>query len=69
MGVPPKPSFDIMSLHGPVSRNDVFNSRSQQVTIMRETGREGGPIIECVGFASFGKLYLPFKGFDIFPSL
>ena len=38
------------------------------MTVMGQTSREGGTVIEGVWFTSFGQLYLPFKGLDLFPS-
>lgn len=36
MRVPAEPSHHVVSLHGPVSRNNVFQCPGQKMTIMRE---------------------------------
>jgi hypothetical protein len=34
MGIPSKTADDMVALHGPVSRNDVFDGRGEKVAIV-----------------------------------
>lgn len=37
VGIPAKSSLDMIPFHGPVSRDDIFNSGGQEMAIMRKT--------------------------------
>jgi hypothetical protein len=52
MSVPSESALDMEALLRPVSRNDIFNGRGEQVAVMRQTGRERRAIVEGIeGFA------------------
>lgn len=43
MGIPPKTPLHMIPFHRPVSRNDVFNSGSQKMAIMRKSTKRVSP--------------------------
>lgn len=69
VGIPAKASLDIVSLHCPVSRDDVLDRGSQQVAIVRKTGCEGRPIVKGVGLTALGELNLAVEGVNFPPPL
>jgi hypothetical protein len=58
MRIPAKPPRDVVTLHGPVSWNDVLDGGCQHVSVMRQTGRKGRAIVENIGRFIFGELNL-----------
>lgn len=44
MGIPAKATLNMVALHGPVSGDNVFNDRRQQMAIVRQAGGEGRAI-------------------------
>ena len=49
MSVPAETTLDVVSLHRPVTGNDVLDGRGKQVTVVRGAGSEGRAIVEGVG--------------------
>lgn len=58
VSVPTETSFDMISLHGPITRDDVLDGRGQQVTVVRQSGREWRSIVEGVSLATLGEFNL-----------
>ena len=69
MRVPSKSSLNVVALHGPISRYDVFDRRGQQMAIMGQPSRKRGAIVERVWFPASGQLHLSFECSHLFPSL
>jgi hypothetical protein len=67
VGIPAKSSLDVMTLHSPVSGNDILDSRGEKVAIVRQTGCEGRTIEEGVRFTALGEFDLPLEGIDLSP--
>jgi hypothetical protein len=58
VGVPTKTALDVVTLHGPISRNDVLDSTGEKVAIVRQASCEWRAIVECVVRATFGEFDL-----------
>lgn len=61
MRVPAKAPLDVVALHGPVSRDDIFNSRSEEVAVVWQARSERRTIVEGVSRLVFGQLDLDFQ--------
>jgi hypothetical protein len=64
VGVPAETTLDMVSLHRPVTRNDVLDGGCQQVTVVRGTGSEGRAIVEGVGLLLRRQFELPLESID-----
>jgi hypothetical protein len=64
MGVPAETTLDMVSLHRPVTGNDVLDGGCQQVTVVRSAGSEGGAIVESVGLLLRRQFELPLESID-----
>lgn len=58
MCVPAKASLNVMALHGPVSGDDIFDGRGEEVSVVRQAGSERRAIVEGVSRLIFGQLDL-----------
>ena len=65
MGVPAETTLDMVSLHRPVTGNDVLDSRCQQVAVVRSAGGEGRTIVEGVGLLLRRQLELSLESIDL----
>lgn len=68
MRIPAKAPLYIVTLHGPVSWNDIFDGRGQQVPIMKQAGGKWS-ILERVRFLSLGEFELALERPNFVPSL
>jgi hypothetical protein len=64
VGVPAETTLDMVSLHRPVTGDDVFDSGCQQVAVVRGTGSEGRAIVKGVGLLTRRQFELPLKSID-----
>src|SRR5688572_24232806 len=48
VAVPAETALYVMTLHRVVTRNDVFERRTDQVAVMRQSGSERGAVIENI---------------------
>jgi len=60
---------DMKSGHRCITSHDILNGSGQNMPVMRETGREGRPVIEDVLWLSFGPTKLLVESIDIIPEL
>ena len=60
---------DMKSGHRCVTSHDILDGSGQDMSVMRETGREGRPVIEDVLWFSFGPTKLLVESIDIIPEL
>ncbi|KAH3671882.1 hypothetical protein OGAPHI_000068 [Ogataea philodendri] len=67
MGIPSKPSFNIVTIHGGISRNNVLGGGSQNVTIMGSSCCKWRTIIKGKLRVSFRQLQRLMKGVDLIP--
>ena len=65
VGVPAETTLNMVSLHRPVTRNDVLNGRGQQMTVVRGTGSEGRAIVEGVGLLLRRQFELSLESIDL----
>jgi hypothetical protein len=65
VGVPAETTLDMVSLHRPVTRDDVLDGGSQQVTVVRGAGSEGRAIVERVGLLLRRQFELPLESIDL----
>lgn len=54
MTIPTESARDMMTGHGLVARDDVFDSTGEDVAVVRETGGEGWTVVEDVFGFVFG---------------
>jgi hypothetical protein len=64
VGVPAETTLDMVSLHRPVTRNDVLDGGCQQMAVVRGTGSEGRSIVEGVGLLLRRQFELPLESID-----
>jgi hypothetical protein len=64
VSVPAETTLDMVSLHRPVTGNDVLDGGCQQVAVVRGTGSEGRAIVEGVGLLLRRQFELPLKSID-----
>jgi hypothetical protein len=58
VGVPAEPTLHVETLHRPVSGDNILDSGSEEMAIMREAGRERRTVVESVVGVSFRELDL-----------
>jgi hypothetical protein len=56
--VPAESPFNMIAFHGPVSGNDILDGGREEMAVVRQTGREGWPIIKGIPWPTLGELDL-----------
>ena len=69
MAVPAKAPHDIASLHGPITRHDVFYRACNQMAVMRQTRRKRWPVIENEGLLALSFFQRLFEGVRFLPQI
>lgn len=65
MGVPAETTLDMVSLHRPVTRDNVLDGGCQQMAVVRGTGSEGRAIVESVRLLLRRQFELPLESIDL----
>lgn len=69
MAVPAEATSDVVAVHGLVAGDNVLDSPSQDVAVVREPRREGRPVVEDILRQVLGALQLGLEGLDLRPQL
>lgn len=69
VAVPAEATSDVVAVHGLVAGDNVLDSPSQDVAVVREPRREGRPVVEDILRQVLGALQLGLEGLDLRPQL
>ena len=69
MTIPTEPAHDIAPLHRPVARHNVLDSAGNQMSVVRQTRREGRSIVEDIGLLILSILQALLKHILALPEL
>lgn len=67
MTVPPEPTSDVVTSHGLVPCNDVFNRTGEDVTVVRKSGSERRTVVEDILREILSSFELSLEGIDLGP--